>query len=98
MAEYVSINPHHEVPRERLPYLVLKLPSDVRDLLALGPEPEDTKPFGCRVCTALDPLMGEGNRTAELIFDYHDTEGTEGDAAYRRCCDIYEAAGWKGER
>jgi hypothetical protein len=97
MTPWVEGGPRIVVERERLDFLVLKLPPEVREQLALGPESDDAEPYACRVCSALDQLVTAHNRTAELLFDYHDEDGTEGEAAYRRCCDIYRAAGWRGE-
>lgn len=92
--DYPDGGPYLVPPRERLPYLVLRLPREAREALALGPETEDQRPFACRVCSALDALLNARDRTAEMIFDYHEADGTEGEAAYQRCCDIYRAAGW----
>lgn len=97
MTPWVEGGPYVVPPKERLPFLVLKLPREEREMLARGPAPEDQKPYGCRVCAVLDRLLKCHNRAAEMIFDYHEADGTEGDAAYRRCCDIYQAAGWEGE-
>jgi len=91
---YFDGGPVVDVPADTLPYLVLRLPQPVRDELARGPSPDDNDWFGCRVCEALDELVTAHDRTAEMLFDYHNAEGDEGEACYRRCCDIYRAAGW----
>lgn len=76
--------------------LVSHLPRSRREMLALGPILDgDESETGCRVCDALLEIDLH-NRAAALLLDHHEEEGRVGAGCYRRCCDIYRAAGWDG--
>lgn len=86
--------------------LVAKLPEGMRMVLAKGPMLPGEMQENCRVCEALrEPwkLVNMAGAPAWIekaalpLFDWHQLDGSDGEAAYARCVAIYRAAGWTGE-
>lgn len=81
--------------------ILAELPQKTVDLLALGPIDDADGIRGCRLCDTMSATIDRNNSRqvmlANVLLDYHDIDGSEGSECYRRCCQIYLAAGWNGE-
>lgn len=89
---------------------VQNLPVEIREKLAKGPHP---RRWTCAVCQAFDVpatvVEADQSDARWLVFGYHEMPKCDmrhrddqhyGDLAnevYRRCIEIYRAAGWTGE-
>lgn len=83
---------------EQVILALLQLPQKTIDLLSLGPISDYEGVRGCRLCDTMAKTIDPDNtrqiQLANVLLDYHDVDGSTGPECYRRCCEIYLAAGW----
>lgn len=86
--------------QELIASILSRLPGKVRELLALGPIGDDEGDRGCRLCDTMAECIDTNDERqvmlANVLLDFHAVDNSQGPECFRRCCQIYKAAGWKG--